>query len=205
MPFAEQKATIDGAKKRSRHRLSMMASLLKAEREGFEPSVPFPVLRFSRPAQSAALSPLREQCGRDSKERSDDQQEFPVRASCNNLARFRECSASSCSRSKSVQDGLCESRRERRRDQLASCCCSGARKRTVIDASSNQAALLLLADRVSLFVFDFVSRKRAMHLVVRWPLSAVCVSRVQLRFSELGERISDAKRPNNIGESHKHL
>ncbi len=31
----------------------------KAEREGFEPSVPVKVHRFSRPAHSATLSPLR--------------------------------------------------------------------------------------------------------------------------------------------------
>ena len=39
--------------KSSHHRVTQMA-----EREGFEPSVPFPVHILSRDAQSATLSPL---------------------------------------------------------------------------------------------------------------------------------------------------
>ena len=41
--------------------------VLGAEREGFEPSVPLPVHRFSRPAHSAALSPLRKSAMRNLK------------------------------------------------------------------------------------------------------------------------------------------
>src|SRR5258708_15682679 len=36
-----------------------MAQLLKAEREGFEPSIPLRVYRFSRPTHSTTLPPLR--------------------------------------------------------------------------------------------------------------------------------------------------
>lgn len=42
-----------------KHTLAVLASLEKAEREGFEPSVGLRPHRFSRPARSAALAPLR--------------------------------------------------------------------------------------------------------------------------------------------------
>jgi hypothetical protein len=43
-----------------RHRFGFTQREVQAEREGFEPSVRFPLHRFSRPARSTTPAPLRE-------------------------------------------------------------------------------------------------------------------------------------------------